>query len=109
MAELREVLLSKIEAKEEALGREATRDEVAEVLKGFGHPVVVASRYGGHDPIAIGRGMARPGHPDFWAIHDKKLFLFNSEGAKAEFEISPKVAIQMADTAWPMLRETLAP
>ena len=63
VAELREVLLSKIEAKEEALGREATKDEVAEVLKAFGHPVVVASRYGGHDHV-IGPGY----YPWFWHV-----------------------------------------
>ncbi len=63
VAELREVLLSKIEAKEEALGREATKDEVADVLKAFGHPVVVASRYGGHDHV-IGPNY----YPWFWHV-----------------------------------------
>jgi hypothetical protein len=72
-------------------------------------PEAYIPSYGGHDPLSIARAVVRPGHPEFFAIHDKKLFLFNSEGAKAEFEISPKVAIQMADTAWPMMRETLAP
>ena len=45
-------------------------------------------------------------------ITDAAFFIpgwVKSTGAKAEFEISPKVAIQMADTAWPMMRETLAP
>lgn len=63
VAELREVLLSKIEAKEEALGRAATNDEVAEVLKAFGHPVVVASRYGGQDHV-IGPNY----YPWFWHV-----------------------------------------
>ncbi|HPN06379.1 MAG TPA: hypothetical protein PK050_11245 [Hyphomonadaceae bacterium] len=63
VAELREVLLSKIEAKEEALGRVATNDEVAEVLKTFGHPVVVASRYGGQDYV-IGPNY----YPWFWHV-----------------------------------------
>ena len=63
VAELREVLSSKIEAKEEQAGRAATRDEVAEVLKAFGHPVVVASRYGGHDYL-IGPGY----YPWFWHV-----------------------------------------
>jgi hypothetical protein len=63
VAELREVLSSKIEAKEEQAGRAATRDEVAEVLKAFGHPVVVASRYGGHEYL-IGPGY----YPWFWHV-----------------------------------------
>lgn len=63
VAELREVLLSKIETKEEALGRAATNDEVAEVLKAFGHPVVVASRYGGQDYL-IGPNY----YPWFWHV-----------------------------------------
>ncbi|RYZ10523.1 MAG: hypothetical protein EOO70_10365, partial [Myxococcaceae bacterium] len=63
VAELREVLSSKIEDKEEQAGRAATRDEVAGVLKAFGHPVVVASRYGGHDYV-IGPGY----YPWFWHV-----------------------------------------
>lgn len=47
MAELREALRSKIEATEDRLGRAATTDEVAVVLKAFGAPPVVAARYEG--------------------------------------------------------------
>jgi hypothetical protein len=49
VAELREALSAQIEAKEDALGRAASADEVAAVLKAYGHPVVVASRYAVHD------------------------------------------------------------
>ena len=73
------------------------------------HPEIYMPRYGGHDPVAVGRGIARPGHPDFWAIHDKKLFLFYSEDAKMEFELDPAVAILQAEANWPHVRETLAP
>jgi hypothetical protein len=47
MAELREGLLAQIEAKEDALGRPATTDEIAAVLKAYGAPPVVAARYEG--------------------------------------------------------------
>ncbi len=47
--------------------------------------------------------------PDFWAIHDKKLFLFYSEDAKLEFERDPAVAILQAEANWPHVRETLTP
>lgn len=73
------------------------------------HPEIYMPRYGGHDPVAIGRGIARPGHPEFWAIHDKKLFLFYSEDAKLEFELDPAVAILLAEANWPHVRETLTP
>lgn len=44
-AELRDELLSGIEAKEEALGRALDPDEEATLLTEFGHPLVVAGRY----------------------------------------------------------------
>jgi hypothetical protein len=44
-AELRDVLLSQVEDKEEALGRPLDREEMEALLKAFGHPLVVAGRY----------------------------------------------------------------
>lgn len=46
IAELRDVIASRIEDREEALGRALTRDETSELLRDFGHPLVVAGRYG---------------------------------------------------------------
>lgn len=63
VAELREALAGRIEAKEAALGREANADEVAAVLKAFGHPVVVAARYSGGDHV-IGPKY----YPWFWHV-----------------------------------------
>lgn len=63
MAELREAIGAQIEAKEDALGRRASAEEIAGVLKAFGHPVVVASRYGGHDYM-IGPAY----YPWFWHV-----------------------------------------
>ncbi len=51
VAELREALSAQIEAREEALGRAASADEIAAILKAYGHPVVVASRYAVHDYV----------------------------------------------------------
>ena len=44
-AELRDLILSRFEAKEEALGRALTEDEQEEILREIGHPLVVAARY----------------------------------------------------------------
>lgn len=45
VAELRDLILSRFEAKEEALGRALTEDEQEAILREIGHPLVVAARY----------------------------------------------------------------
>jgi hypothetical protein len=45
VAELRDLILSRFEAKEEALGRALTGDEQEAILREIGHPLVVAARY----------------------------------------------------------------
>ena len=45
LAELRDVLTMRVEDREEALGRSLTDEEMSALLKDFGHPLVVASRY----------------------------------------------------------------
>jgi hypothetical protein len=44
-AELRESIMSAVEERERELGRALSDDELNEVLRGFGHPMVVAGRY----------------------------------------------------------------
>src|SRR4029453_731894 len=46
VAELRDILLSQIEAEETTHTRRLTDDEIAEILKRFGRPMTVAARYG---------------------------------------------------------------
>jgi len=72
-------------------------------------PDLYMPRYGGHDPVAVGQGTARPGDPDFWAVRDKKLFLFQSEETKRDFELDPGIMTMMAETTWPYVRDTIAP
>ncbi|HEV2532348.1 hypothetical protein [Phenylobacterium sp.] len=45
IAELRDTILSRIEAREAELGRPLTDDETEAVLREIGHPLVVAARY----------------------------------------------------------------
>lgn len=45
VAELRDLILSRFEAKEEELGRTLTDDEREAILREIGHPLVVAARY----------------------------------------------------------------
>jgi len=44
-AELKDLILSRVEAREEALGRALSDDEREAILKEIGHPLVVAARY----------------------------------------------------------------
>jgi len=44
-AELRDEILTRIEARESELGRPLTADETQQLLRDFGHPIVVAARY----------------------------------------------------------------
>jgi len=44
-AELRDIILSRIEAREAALGRRLTDAEIEQELRAVGHPIVVAARY----------------------------------------------------------------
>ena len=46
VAELRDMILTRMEAREEDLGRPLKPDEVEAVLREIGHPLVVAARYG---------------------------------------------------------------
>ena len=45
LAELRDVLMMRVEEREEALGRPLTDQEMSALLKEFGHPLLVAARY----------------------------------------------------------------
>lgn len=55
-AELRDDLLSRQEEREAALGRALSADEVRQLIRDFGHPLIVASRYRGHQYL-IGPGV----------------------------------------------------
>ena len=54
VAELRDDLMSRIEAREAELGRSLTDDETEAVLRELGHPLAVAARYGSGPQHLIG-------------------------------------------------------
>lgn len=54
VAELRDLILTRKEAREEELGRPLTDDEIEAVLREVGHPLVVAARYGEGPQHAVG-------------------------------------------------------
>jgi hypothetical protein len=54
VAELRELILSRFEAREEELGRPLTEAEQEAILHEIGHPLVVAQRYAGGPDSLVG-------------------------------------------------------
>lgn len=62
IAELRDEILTRIEAKEEELGRALTPDETEQVLRDVGHPIVVAARYRDEPQYVVG-----PALYPFWS------------------------------------------
>lgn len=62
-AELRDEIMTRIEAKEEELGRKLTPDETEQLLRDFGHPIVVAARYRDEPQYAVG-----PALYPFWTF-----------------------------------------
>lgn len=54
IAELRDLILSRFEAREEALGRPLTPEEQQSILRELGHPLIVAARYGKGPDTLVG-------------------------------------------------------
>lgn len=63
VAELRDEILTRIEAREEELGRALTPDETEHLLREVGHPIVVAARYRDEPQYAVG-----PALYPFWSF-----------------------------------------
>jgi len=72
-------------------------------------PGVYMPRFGGHDPVGIASHVIRDGHPEFWAIHGKRLYLFYSEEARTAFAADPDGILGQAVANWPQLSRTLVP
>jgi hypothetical protein len=70
---------------------------------------VYRPRFGGYDPVAIGRGVATAGHPEVWAIAGNRLYLFYNEDSKAKFLANPHAAVASADEKWVEVLRTLVP
>jgi hypothetical protein len=70
-------------------------------------PEVYTPRFGGHDPMAVARGAATPGHPALWLIAEQRLYLFFSAGARDAFIRDPESAIEAAERNWPAVQRAL--
>lgn len=72
------------------------------------HPEVYGPRFGGYDPIDIGRGVTYAGSPRIWLIVDRRLYLFGREESRDAFKANPARFLKDADARWPALEDGLA-
>jgi hypothetical protein len=72
-------------------------------------PDVYMPLFGGYDVLAVARGAAVPGNPRYWAVLDRRLYLFESEAARAAFAGDPAKVDAAAQAKWPELLKTLVP
>jgi YHS domain-containing protein len=71
-------------------------------------PDVYMPRYGGYDPVGIGRGRANPGFPALWVVHEQRLYLFYTADARRTFIASPASVIALASARWAAVKSELA-
>jgi hypothetical protein len=75
VAELRDLILNRVEEKEEALGRPLDKADTESLLREIGHPIAVAGRYGPH------RALIGPEIYPFWLFGMKVLLAIAALGA----------------------------
>jgi len=71
------------------------------------HPEVYAPRFGGYDPVAIGRDRSVRGHPLFWVVVGQRLYFFYSEDTRLAFLADPGRIIATAERKWPDVSRAL--
>ncbi len=69
VAELRDLIMNRVEEAEERLGRGLDKKETEELLREIGHPIAVAGRYGAQ------KGLIGPELYPFWAFGVKALLV----------------------------------
>ena len=74
-----------------------------------GDPDIYMPRFGGYDPVGVGRGVPLAGDPRHWIILDERLYLFQSPENKAIFVVDSERALLAADDAWPAVLHALTP
>ena len=72
------------------------------------HPEVYTPRFGGYDPVAIGRGVSVAGNGLIWAVAGDRLYLFYDDKARAEFLANPALIIESAERRWPEVARSIA-
>jgi len=71
------------------------------------HPEIYAPRFGGYDPVAVGRERSVRGHPLFWAVVGQRLYFFYSEKTRLAFLADAGRIIATAERKWPDVARAL--
>jgi hypothetical protein len=72
-------------------------------------PDVYLPRFGGHDPLAVARGVAVPGNPQVWLVAHERLYLFQTPETRDAFAADPDKMLAAAQAKWPQVVEALVP
>ena len=72
-------------------------------------PEVYMPRFGGYDPVGVGRGVPAAGDPRIWTVVEQRLYLFQSLESRAVFAVDNARLLAAADEAWPSVLRTLTP
>jgi len=72
-------------------------------------PDIYMPRFGGHDPVAVARGVAVAGNPLVWLISGERLYLFYTPEARDQFAGNPEATAAAAELQWPAVRRLLVP
>jgi hypothetical protein len=73
------------------------------------NPEIYMPRFGGYDPVAIGRGVGAAGNPAVWKIENQRLYLFYDPESLKAFNDDAERAIDTAERRWPDVLLTLSP
>jgi hypothetical protein len=65
--------------------------------------------FGGHDPVAIARGVAVAGDPRLWLIAGERLYLFYTPESRAAFAADSERIADQAEQRWPSVQLSLSP
>ena len=72
------------------------------------NPEIYGPQFGGYDPTDVARGVAVAGHPRFWLVAGRRLFLFGAAESRDAFAADPARVLREAKQHWASLQETLA-
>ncbi|MBX3549723.1 MAG: hypothetical protein KF748_11255 [Xanthobacteraceae bacterium] len=72
-------------------------------------PETFVPEFGGYDPLAVGEGVPLEGNPAYFAVHERKLFLFARQENVAKFLANPESTLEAATSGWPEVEKKLVP
>jgi hypothetical protein len=71
-------------------------------------PADYEPRFGGYDPVAIGRGAPTPGSPEIWLVSGRSLYLFYDTQSRDAFNADARRLSMLAEARWPDVLKVLS-